>query len=1020
MATQKKYICAFCARAFTRSEHKQRHERSHTNEKPFHCLHCTSSFVRRDLLQRHCRTVHNSQLAAGGNTNGSNNGSSNQKMTPVSNGSLSTPTMGNITENGTMNGINVLNNMSNTLIHGSTSSTSTSLSVEDNLNDIEPLSISNMNNMGTSNINKMNGTVNNNEVSPRMVNMSLQTSKRRKKSNDKSLDDLIRIATANGNLNKNMTSTSNNNNLNGVNHNSKDVINHDLIHLLSIAKKLESLLISFDPSNESFALNDHFLIGYINLIQASSNYPIFDKILKDLIYYLNSYNTNKASPPLLKHSSPVPVAPNNFKIGIIYSVISMGYIINNNYAKSFKFFRKSWYLLIKKLIPNYNNNNNLLDQIEILNNLYLLSYIYLNHNLESFSSADDDEDNTFVNNDVILNYLNDISFIIISNLKDLNNSNENLIDLNINLFWNIYILLSNYLKGQPPKFYAFFLNKIVRGEDTLNTLMVKFSKSYVNLEEEEDFLKMIIITTLSNELKKFVNGDNFMIFSSKNCLHNSIILINKSINVHSSITNNSSQSRGSLQSSVKLFELFKKSIIINSPLKFHELLSNYLFIPKTYYNWELLNLTLQEINLNYPINQTLQDYLANPGAVNLDMKLKNFFNYKQNSIDINNNLSIISFPIVFFTNYLNLGLVDLDDFNVLQLNNLSLFLVEWYLIMNKILLMIWNNNELFSDNYILQNLIYLLMDNKSCMSSKLNLDMPSPSSTSPTMATSMASSNSSSTSTLSAAAALVNGEISYNEEFSFNNKWYWIVKLKFDSIFETWSDFVRDKITAKYLPSSNTNSNNMSFLKINLNRYINDLIQIELAKLNKEEKLVVNHEYFSGMPQNTNPSITPNAGNAVNPMVNYNYPDYTAGNYRRSNSITLGILGNAHNHPETSNQSNSPIISNPPSNGGSISSNNSFKTAINGNNKMNHYSSYSTYPPLPPILAASTAISLGTSGSNISSASSMTKPSANDLLLLPPILPKSDSYSGRNPEDEQASTEGKALQALVPNVMRKA
>ena len=59
---QKKYVCGYCARAFTRSEHKQRHERSHTNEKPFHCLYCPSAFVRRDLLQRHCRTVHNIRL----------------------------------------------------------------------------------------------------------------------------------------------------------------------------------------------------------------------------------------------------------------------------------------------------------------------------------------------------------------------------------------------------------------------------------------------------------------------------------------------------------------------------------------------------------------------------------------------------------------------------------------------------------------------------------------------------------------------------------------------------------------------------------------------------------------------------------------------------------------------------------------------------------------------------------------------------------------------------------------------
>ncbi|CAI4062319.1 hypothetical protein SKDZ_07G3150 [Saccharomyces kudriavzevii ZP591] len=59
---RKKYICSFCLKPFSRSEHKIRHERSHAGVKPFQCQICKHSFVRRDLLQRHIRTVHRSFL----------------------------------------------------------------------------------------------------------------------------------------------------------------------------------------------------------------------------------------------------------------------------------------------------------------------------------------------------------------------------------------------------------------------------------------------------------------------------------------------------------------------------------------------------------------------------------------------------------------------------------------------------------------------------------------------------------------------------------------------------------------------------------------------------------------------------------------------------------------------------------------------------------------------------------------------------------------------------------------------
>ncbi|RPB29878.1 hypothetical protein L211DRAFT_48253 [Terfezia boudieri ATCC MYA-4762] len=58
LVQERKYKCAYCARAFSRSEHRSRHERSHTKERPFKCLKCRSTFVRRDLLLRHDRTVH--------------------------------------------------------------------------------------------------------------------------------------------------------------------------------------------------------------------------------------------------------------------------------------------------------------------------------------------------------------------------------------------------------------------------------------------------------------------------------------------------------------------------------------------------------------------------------------------------------------------------------------------------------------------------------------------------------------------------------------------------------------------------------------------------------------------------------------------------------------------------------------------------------------------------------------------------------------------------------------------------
>ncbi|ORY16996.1 hypothetical protein BCR34DRAFT_75745 [Clohesyomyces aquaticus] len=78
--------CDICHRQYHKKEHLQRHERTHTGDKPFACQVCGRNFARQDALNRHAR-VHAPQHNVNGNIgsiSSSAHGSGSGSFSPVS------------------------------------------------------------------------------------------------------------------------------------------------------------------------------------------------------------------------------------------------------------------------------------------------------------------------------------------------------------------------------------------------------------------------------------------------------------------------------------------------------------------------------------------------------------------------------------------------------------------------------------------------------------------------------------------------------------------------------------------------------------------------------------------------------------------------------------------------------------------------------------------------------------------------------------------------------------------------
>ncbi|TLD18010.1 hypothetical protein PspLS_10454 [Pyricularia sp. CBS 133598] len=82
--------CPHCGRTFKRTEHLERHVRTHTKEKPFICI-CSAAFTRRDLLTRHQRiTLHEGEAGPDGD------GQAEAASSPDGNGSSVSRDVGHV------------------------------------------------------------------------------------------------------------------------------------------------------------------------------------------------------------------------------------------------------------------------------------------------------------------------------------------------------------------------------------------------------------------------------------------------------------------------------------------------------------------------------------------------------------------------------------------------------------------------------------------------------------------------------------------------------------------------------------------------------------------------------------------------------------------------------------------------------------------------------------------------------------------------------------------------------------
>lgn len=430
-------------------------------------------------------------------------------------------------------------------------------------------------------------------------------------------------------------------------------LNHGL--LLFVSGKIRPLL----QYNEDQKM---LIAGYISLIQISEEVPAVQEILQDLIEYLQFHEVNEID---------------ESNLCLIYATLSVGSITGGSIDSGMDYFERAWSVLVNGLVAKYNSNQHTdnKEQLHILSMTFMLAYIHVNYDLGLHKAVD---------LNVIMSYLNDIGFIIMSNFA----GNKAPSRRGLTLFWSIYNFLSTYfVYSLPPKCYKLFLEGDLVDSDLL--AMVNGSQ---NLSMNDRASCETVLSTICNMLNSRQLTDTRVTLLGTE-IHNAVILIHK----------NSNKS-----SSSELYDIFKTNLLLQCPIQFREILDSYILNPHDYTQWRLLTIILKESNFKCyrPLNIKTMIERSNE----IEEFLYPFFG---SATDINNNIGIVSVPLLFnlqFTKFPKLNILNLKEYNAEIRKNLVYFIIEWYLTMVKVLINAWKDKK-YMNNGILQCLLFLINNN---------------------------------------------------------------------------------------------------------------------------------------------------------------------------------------------------------------------------------------------------------------------------------------------------------------------